>query len=422
MTEPFNGSFAAQQQDASQPMIQTGHPNNSGIQPADKFGIIRNATASASVLARISAGTSNGHANGHANGAAKHRPLRVISVGPCLARGGAEQSLIYLTRFLNPQRVQILKAVVTNPDFIDPAFVADLPIPMEIGQADAVRRAADECDVLLCWGIELDQWLADHRPKLCVFVAHGEGDWTHMLLNNSARAFDHVIAVSHGVERRICNGFPTSVIHNGVDTSRLGRTRPREVVRQAHGFGPEDFVLGFLGRFSGEKRVERIIDAVAQLPSNFQALLVGWGPERPRLMELANERIPGRYAFVSATDYLGDCYAAMDAVCLVSDHEGFALVLLEAMMCERPLIVTPVGSVPEMIEHRVNGIVVDANGASIAAAAQLIHDHPHWARGMAAEGKAFAELHGHALRMARDYEDFFESLWLKKFGALPLAD
>src|SRR3954447_14417618 len=110
------------------------------------------------------------------------RPLTVTHVGPCLLRGGAEQWLIDLLRFLDPKRLRILKTIVTEPDRIDPVFAAEVRVPIETGQAESVRRAARESDILLAWGIELNAWLADCRPRLCIFVAHGDGDWTRSLL------------------------------------------------------------------------------------------------------------------------------------------------------------------------------------------------------------------------------------------------
>jgi UDP-glucose:(heptosyl)LPS alpha-1,3-glucosyltransferase len=270
--------------------------------------------------------------------------------------------------------------------------------------------------VLLCWGEPLNEWLADCRPPLCVCVAHGEGEWNQYYLDGSSAVIDHVVAVSHAVKRRICGRYPTSVIFNGIDTARLARTRSREAVRAALGFGPGDFVLGYVGRFSPEKRPQAVLDAVALLPPPFKAFLVGWGFQRSALVEFARKRLPGRHAIATAADYLGDYYQAMDAVCLVSEEEGFPLVLLEAMMCGRPLIVTPVGCLAEVIKDRVNGVVVSGDAASVATAAALLQRYPEWARGIAAEGWSFAERYGHARRMARDYEALLHGLWAEKFG------
>ena len=343
-------------------------------------------------------------------------PLRAVSVGPSLVRAGAELWLFSFSRFVNPNRVRLQRAILTNPKWVDPQCVAELPVPVEIGQSESVQRAARECDVMLCWGLGIDEFLDGVRPKLCVFVAHGEGPWTKAKLQASSRSVDHVVAVSERTRRLACDGIPATVIHNGIDTSRLGQTRSRCAVREALGFSPGDFVLGYVGRFSSEKCVSRLVHATAELPRNFKLLLVGWAADRRLLMDQANDRIPGRYAFARADHYLGDYYHAMDAFCLVSHEEGFSLALLEAMMCARPVIVTPVGSAPEIIEDRVNGILVDGSPASIADAARRLHQHPHWADALAREGRAYAEENGHALRMTRQYEDLLESLWQQKHG------
>lgn len=343
--------------------------------------------------------------------------LRAVSVGPCLVRGGAEQWLIYLARFLNPRRLRLVRAIATNAKYVDPSFCEDLPVPVEVGGAREVRQAAGECDVLIGWGLPLDELLGEARPPLCIYVAHGDGLWTHDRLERSRRSVDHVVAVSRRVADRVCGGFPVSIIHNGVDSARLGQSRPQSAMRAALGFAPGDFVLGYLGRFSAEKRIDQLIRAVALLPAGFKLLLVGWGAQRSALMDLANDLIPGRYAFANASRYLGDYYRTMDTFCLVSDQEGYSLALLEAMMCQRPVIVTAVGSVPEIITDRVNGLIVSGTPESIAEAARRLHTHRRWARAVAREGHAYAEEHGHAARMAGQYEQLLERLWRQKSPA-----
>ncbi len=342
------------------------------------------------------------------------RPLTAIHVGPSLIRGGAEQWLVDLLRFLDPKKIRILRAIATEANLTDANVTADLPVPVEVGQAESVRRAARECDILMSWGLGLNDWLRDCRPRLSVVLAHGEGAWTGNALKNSDQVVDHVIAVSPSVKDRCCNGFPTTVIYNGVDCSRLGRTRPRDAMRASLGFGPGDFVIGYVGRYSVEKHVSILVDAVALLPSHFKLLLVGWGAQRLPLLEHANALIPGRYAMTTGWTYLGDYYAAMDAFCLVSETEGGPLVMLEAMHCARPVVVTSVGSIPEIIKDRINGVVVTRDPLSVAAAVMQLARHPEWARGIAAEGKNYAEEHGNARRMAVEYENLFQRLWREK--------
>lgn len=393
---PYSSSLAADQVVSASRLVEgtSGRPLFSGsTSSADEFGV--GSTGRGASLART--------------------PLRVVHVGPCMLRGGAERWLSDLVRFLDPERVELVRAIATRPDQIDLDLVSGLRFPVSVGQADVVRSAASQCDVLLAWGLELNDLLGDVRPPLSIYLAHGDGEWTNRMLRGSDKVVDHVVAVSRRVADRCCQGFPATVIWNGVDSARLGCTQPRETTRAALGVGPGDFLLGYVGRFSPEKNVHVLVEAVAALPAHFKLLLVGWGPLRNDLMELANQRIPGRYAFATAWDYLGDYYRAMDAMGLVSGQEGFPLVLLEAMHCGCPTIVTSVGSAPEVIRDRINGLIVSGDPASVAAAAELLVRHPAWARALGAEGRTFADQYGHARRMARDYENLFHRLWNDKY-------
>lgn len=339
------------------------------------------------------------------------RPLKMIHLTAHVVSAGIESWLLGLLRNLDPQRVQLTKCVVANPA-LSQRDCRPFPIPVEVGGPELVERACRDCDVLLISDPgDVSHLIAQHRPRLSLFVAHGDGYWTRTLMERASGGFDHVIAVSQRVHDMVCQGFPTSVIMNGIDETRLSRTRSRDAVRRTLGFQPEDFVLGYVGRFSEEKNPFSVIDAVARLPSKFKALLVGFGHQRSQMLERANALIPGRYAFVQADKHLGDLYGAMDAFCLTSVSEGYGLAIMEAMMCGKPVIVSPVGFVSGGIEHRVNGIIVSGDAESVSDAARLLDQHPDWAASVGREAATYADRHGFASSMARQYEDLIWQLW-----------
>lgn len=342
----------------------------------------------------------------------KGRPLRVGHVGQFLMRGGIEMWLKGLIRHARPERWRFVRCVATSNQYSDLRMAAELGVPVEIGGRDSVRRLAADCDVLLCSGpAEVSEWLADVPRKLTIFIAHGTAPPYRTQLERCGPIVDHVVAVSSSVRETTCANFPCTVIPNGIDVAHISHSRSRAEVRQGLGFGPEDFVLGYVGRFSWEKRPRTVIEAVARLPPRFKALMVGWGPERQQLLELANQRIPSRYAVVEGDRSIGDYYQAFDALCLPSEWEGFGLVVLEGMFAERPVIARPVGCVPDAIVDRVNGIVVSGDPGSFAAAAALLEAHPQWARAIAREGRRYADQHGHARQMCQRYEDLLDRLW-----------
>ena len=270
--------------------------------------------------------------------------------------------------------MNLTRTIATEPHLIDPDFAAELPITLEVGGAHAIRRAADECDVLLSWGVALDDLLGtSHKklPCLCVGIAHGEGRFTRQQLDQSRHYLDHVIAVSEAARRGAATAWvsPPRSLPNGIDTARLAWTAPRDQMRQSLGFTPDDFVVGYVGRLSPEKRVSLVLDALAGLPASYKGLIVGWGPQLPAILDRANRELPGRCVVRTATEYLGDYYRAMDAFCSPSESEGTPLTMLEAMFSGLPVLMTEVGAVPELIDDRINGLVVQPAAADLIARA-----------------------------------------------------
>src|SRR5207253_3009551 len=164
----------------------------------------------------------------------------------------------------------LLRCLIANPQASDAHLAAELPVPVEVQRRDTIERAVRDCDVLLMFGLPCDEVLRHSRPPLCIVVAHGDGGWTKGLLERSRATCDHVVAVSHRVKQVVCEGLPTTVIYNGIDQARLAQSQPREAMRSRFGFGQGDFVLGYLGRFSPEKRPELLIRAVSELPPHYK--------------------------------------------------------------------------------------------------------------------------------------------------------
>lgn len=345
------------------------------------------------------------------------QPLRVIHVGHYMLRAGIESWLKALLRGADPKRIRLERCVVTSR-LNDHRVLREMPVPVEVGQEASVRRAAQDCDVLLVSGpADVATWLGTIRPPVCVFVAHGDAIWTRNILQSCTPVIDHVIAVSKNVQRQVCNGFPSTVIYNGIDTAHLTRTAARDEIRARFGFAPGDFVVGSVMRLASEKRPEQLVEAIARLPRRFKLFLVGWGALKQKLLHLANELAPLRCVIAGAAEHLGDYYSAFDAFCLPSQSEGFGLATLEALFCGVPVITTNTGFAPELLLDRVHYLQCGGHAETIAASVEMLAQHPQWAAGLAAQGRRAAEKFGFASRMCREYEDLLIQLWEQRGAA-----
>lgn len=337
------------------------------------------------------------------------RPISVAHIGPSFVCAGVESWLRALVSHCDPAVVRFVRNVVTEDHAVDHELLRKVGIPCTFGQDDAVREAVLESDVVLVWGNVPPENL---RPKgstaKVVFVAHGMGDWTRSSLQACSPAVDHVVAVSRIVYDNLCGSYPASVILNGVDQHHIACRSSPEEVRRKLGFDADDFVVGFAGRFSPEKNADVIIDAVARMGASAKALLVGWGPLRYQLMDLCNERIPGRFAFATSQDFLGDYYQIMDALCMPSTEEGFGLVAAEAMLHSVPVISTRVGIAHDLFQNRINGVL--AAPEEFADSLCQLQQNPEWASGLGREGRRTALRHCLAADMALEYQKLLQRL------------
>lgn len=165
----------------------------------------------------------------------------------------------------------------------------------------------------------------------------------------------------------------TATIYNGVDLE-LFAFRPRPPVQRA----PLSVLA--VAHLIPEKGLDHLLRALAHLPpTSAHLVVVGDGPEEPRLRRLAEELgVADRTRFCG----LRDDVVAMLQECDVFAHpatwaEAFGWTIAEAMASGCPAIATSVGSIPELIEHGRSGILVPpADPAALARAIATLADDP----------------------------------------------
>ena len=90
-----------------------------------------------------------------------------------------------------------------------------------------------------------------------------------------------------------------------------------------------------------------------------------------------------------------DIYAACDMIVIASLRtEASPIVLREAFASGRPVIATKVGDIPEIIQHRENGLLIEPGDSKALAAAILeFIANPKLAAHCAAKGLRYATEH-----------------------------
>lgn len=133
------------------------------------------------------------------------------------------------------------------------------------------------------------------------------------------------------------------------------------------------------------KRFER--DTMPKVHFTF----VGEGTDRGDLeMDVKNNGLEEYVTFVGISHNVDDYLVNSDGFILPSDDEGLPMAIIEAMRASLPIVSTPVGGIPEMVDNEVNGLLIEP---SVDAVYQLLVnlEEYDW-RGMGVEArKTFVE-------------------------------
>jgi len=137
-------------------------------------------------------------------------------------------------------------------------------------------------------------------------------------------------------------------------------------------------IVLYFGRLSKEKGVSFLLDT-AKLLKDYKFVIVGEGPERYNLeMRLKKENISN----VEFKGYLDEKYLInlikISKYCVFpSLSESFPYVVLEAMSYGKPVIVTPVGGILEIVKHEKNGILIEPKNVNeiVSAIKRLDRDY-----------------------------------------------
>ncbi|MFQ6013486.1 MAG: glycosyltransferase family 4 protein [Thermoplasmata archaeon] len=154
----------------------------------------------------------------------------------------------------------------------------------------------------------------------------------------------------------------TKIIPNPVDTHRFHPDVAPGKVRARNGIPESEPLVLFVGRLVPHKGTEHLLRAMAELPAHL--LIVGTGPRELLLRKMATlpalrdkVHFAGRVSFAELPRY----YAACDLSVLPSTSrlEAFGIAALEAMASGKPVVVSDVPGVREVIEEGREGLQVD---------------------------------------------------------------
>jgi glycosyltransferase involved in cell wall biosynthesis len=217
------------------------------------------------------------------------------------------------------------------------------------------------------------------------------------------RKVDLTLLLSNWAEseyRAIYSGR-TLVVRCGMDPAKFAPGGDRARVRDRFGYSNDDFVLLWLGIFMPHRRLEDGINAIGHLASrgiHVRLLLAGSDRAYPAyvasLQALArNLGVQDKVTFAAkvAEEEIRDFYSACDAFLFPNDQQTWGLVVLEAMACGCPVLVSRGSGVHEVLADQDNALLFSPrNPEELAGKIEVLVNQPELRHEIARKGMKLA--------------------------------
>jgi alpha-1,6-mannosyltransferase len=188
------------------------------------------------------------------------------------------------------------------------------------------------------------------------------GDLAARYVRHLYRQFDLVLTPSEVTVQRLRALGLQRVARQplGVDTRLFTPQRKDCDLRAQLGLAPDTRLLVYAGRFTREKKLPLLMQAVARLGTPYHLLLIGGGEQLPCAPHYTC--LP----FQRAAGDLARLLASCDLLVHAGDAETFGLVVLEAMACGLPVLGVNGGGVRELVDVDTGLLVPPDSAAALA--------------------------------------------------------
>jgi glycosyltransferase involved in cell wall biosynthesis len=244
--------------------------------------------------------------------------------------------------------------------------------------------------------------------------------------NAFLRRADAHSAITNGLEEELrAGGVREDAIHripNCVDTSRFAPVGGDEKlsIRRKLGIPPDARVVTYTGRlvsYKGLPLLLRVWQDLCGHHAGIRLVLVGTGGldihncEEELRTFVDRHRMERSVTFTGGVENVPEYLQASDIFAFPTENDAFPSSLVEAMACRLPVVTTPVGAIPEIVQDGRNGLMVEPGRAEglFRALDRLLSD-PALARGLGEEGWRTVRDRFSADLVTREYLDLFNGL------------
>ena len=212
------------------------------------------------------------------------------------------------------------------------------------------------------------------------------------------------------------NGIPLEKMKSvptGIDEQKFKPAKDKVSVKKTLGIPTDKIIIGILATLRDWKGHEYLLEALSTITTNnYHLLMIGDGPYRPSIeKKIADLSLRDKVTMTGNQDNVVPWLQTLDIFALPSyGNEGVPQSIMQAMLCEQPIISTDVGSILEVLKHEQNGYCVKSRDSkSLAKAIEMLLVDEHKRQKFGAFSRQYALKNCTHAQMIDDMEAIFQN-------------
>ena len=159
--------------------------------------------------------------------------------------------------------------------------------------------------------------------------------------------------------KEVSKKFQVSVVYYGFEQEVDGPSNLRALTHEILN-STKNYKLGTIGRLVPGKNYPTILKAVAKIASvdpTIKFFVVGGGSSERELIKMCKDlKIKDNVIWLGRTEHIREFLSKIDLFIFASKGEGFGLVLLEAMLANKPILAANNSAIPEVLGVNYKGL------------------------------------------------------------------
>ena len=200
--------------------------------------------------------------------------------------------------------------------------------------------------------------ISNKKKKMYALIEKILAIKTDKIINISKNEYESALKNKIASPKKMC------IIENGIDFTKFVDCERRRIeTRKKYNIKENDIVIGVVGRISEQKdpiTSTKAFNSIHNKFSNTKMMFVGDGDLRQKITEYARQNNTENDIIITGwVNNVEKYIPAFDIAILPSKWEGFGLVLIEYMACDKPMIASNVGGIPNIITNNENGFLIE---------------------------------------------------------------